>query len=583
MKYVVQHRRENQTVGLNEVVAAFFVHGRGHELQKSPLGLYRSLLRQILPYFPTHLADLTTKYLEKSRSNEGSDEQSIWRMQELRQFFLKILPQLCHRRSVVIFVDALDEIGEEDAVKIIRDFEKLTTNLNDPMETLKICFSCRYYPVLRTTTKLSVSVESENAQDIAKFVESYWELKDLSEPGRSQLQKIIIGKARGIFQWVTIILGLVTRLRRSGKTTQQMISIIYQVPERLEGLYRSLLNDGNPDDRPQTIKLFQWILFSNRPLTVWELREALALDASMCFKSIAEMRSSPLYIECEEDMPLVISGLSKGLMQVILREEANDVHRTRLGHVEFIHQSALDYLNNGGMDELEMTDKWTSADRGNFQISRSCIKYLRMDEIESYHFRLGRYRDPEGAWSDSGGDIRGSFDKFPLLEYAYEFWLLHVTKINNNGIEQLDLLDLFPWQHETDTLPKLFVLTHQSYMRFRDLSEPQHWRRTVHVMQENRRNSANSNAHSMKELWSESRARIEAPVERSRGKFSLIVPACEMLFQVLAFAGIDSALKEMVRREPSIRQWAKYLPWSSRAFPRSTFGDLNQSDSEFII
>lgn len=45
MRFVVENKRARAIE--KETIAVFFVHGRGSEIQKSPLGLYRSLLHQI--------------------------------------------------------------------------------------------------------------------------------------------------------------------------------------------------------------------------------------------------------------------------------------------------------------------------------------------------------------------------------------------------------------------------------------------------------------------------------------------------------------------------------------------------------
>lgn len=60
VRYALQNLRN--TVDGKEIIAAFFIHGRGSELQKSPLGLYRSLLHQVLPSFPEHLNRLSEGY-----------------------------------------------------------------------------------------------------------------------------------------------------------------------------------------------------------------------------------------------------------------------------------------------------------------------------------------------------------------------------------------------------------------------------------------------------------------------------------------------------------------------------------------
>ncbi|KAK5189084.1 hypothetical protein LTR96_011244 [Exophiala xenobiotica] len=64
MKFAVLHAEKHKTRE-PEILASFFFHGRGSELVRTPVGLFRSLLKQILPYFPQYLADLDTIFRER--------------------------------------------------------------------------------------------------------------------------------------------------------------------------------------------------------------------------------------------------------------------------------------------------------------------------------------------------------------------------------------------------------------------------------------------------------------------------------------------------------------------------------------
>ncbi|KAL0262556.1 hypothetical protein SLS55_001524 [Diplodia seriata] len=509
------------------------------------------------------LREIGRKFLMATRNIPGFESFYFYETTEsptATMLLIETLPQVCHRRPVIIFVDALDEMGEEDAVNIIKDFEKISTSLRDHMAKLWICFSCRHYPVLRMETKLSVVVERENFHDIATHVESNWTLQELPESGKRQLQEMIISKARGVFQWVSIVLDQLTRLRKKGKSTRQMMNAIRQVPQRLEDLYGSLLHGEDQEDMDQTIKLFQWVLFSARPLSMRELREALALDASMEFKSITAARASHAYVEREEDMPLVIKNLSKGLMQVIPLHQHDGIEMIGQGRVEFIHQSVVDHLNNGGLDDLERPGRWTAASRGHYQLSRSCIKYLRMDEIESNIFTLQHQQQLqlEGStvWkhkfsghSTSNVSLNQAetfSSEYPLSEYAQEFWLYHVTKINKDEIEKLDLLSLFPWQHETDTLPPILAM--QSDNRALGPNLKTFTRYTTSSMVEVNGKDDNNELRHMQPL---------------PNFFDRAGESCDVFFNVQALAGIDGALETMESHQMSMNHRAGNSQWAS--------------------
>src|SRR2546423_1442599 len=65
LKYAL---RDTGKLGLPQnrlVVASCFFHGRGAEIQKSPLGLFRSLLHQLLEQVPDWLYELTQSFEKK--------------------------------------------------------------------------------------------------------------------------------------------------------------------------------------------------------------------------------------------------------------------------------------------------------------------------------------------------------------------------------------------------------------------------------------------------------------------------------------------------------------------------------------
>ena len=62
-----------------------------------------------------------------------------------------------------IYIDALDECGEEAAVDLIKIFQQVATSLS-------LCFSCRHYPLIALENGLEINVEAGNAHDIKIYV-----------------------------------------------------------------------------------------------------------------------------------------------------------------------------------------------------------------------------------------------------------------------------------------------------------------------------------------------------------------------------------------------------------------------------
>src|SRR5271155_1763148 len=64
------------------VVASFFFHGRGAPIQKTPLGLFRSLLHQILSQIPDWLSEFRSRYKTRCEIEEKWE----WHERELQDF-----------------------------------------------------------------------------------------------------------------------------------------------------------------------------------------------------------------------------------------------------------------------------------------------------------------------------------------------------------------------------------------------------------------------------------------------------------------------------------------------------------------
>ena len=150
---------------------------------------------------------------------------------------------------------------------------------------------------------------------------------------------------------------------------------IQGIPTELNSLYRELLNSVEKDNVSQSLQLMQWICFAVRPLTLDELRYAIAVDADTPHKSLSQCRNSPAYAHTNEEMECRLKDLCRGLAEVKQYENERVV--------QFIHQSVNDFLVQEGLQVLdsclESTD--TVIGRAHFRLSRSCIKYISMEEV----------------------------------------------------------------------------------------------------------------------------------------------------------------------------------------------------------
>src|SRR2546421_12496917 len=101
---------------MDTTVISFFFNARGSTLEKSTLGMYRSLLLQLLTAIPPLQDDFVHMFSQKRKHNDLYE----WNIEELQDFLITAARGLEHHR-LVCFIYALDEC-EENEVRELVDF-----------------------------------------------------------------------------------------------------------------------------------------------------------------------------------------------------------------------------------------------------------------------------------------------------------------------------------------------------------------------------------------------------------------------------------------------------------------------------
>jgi ankyrin repeat protein len=444
MKFAVtmmDHRKSG------EIVLSFFIHGRGTLLQKTPLGVFRALLNSMLKYFPHYLSQLTERFEDQEkRFGSYGENRWDWAQKELQDFTSKVITKGTQNRPVAIFVDALDECGRDFAKELLTYFKDLFEEIKREGAQVKICLSSRHYPILGHDTIPTVSVEERNDKDIRLVIQR--RLREI-EPAtkRQRIEKDILLKAQGGFQWAVLVSDMVTDENITGMKAEKLHEKLASIPEHLDELYTDILGGSTAIENNQMTRLFQWILFSERPLSAQELRDALATDKDMTYTSVSEFRSHEVWIDDIAQFERRIKHISRGLVEFQTREfweqyELGGEDSNR--EVQFIHQSVADYMLNKFLNNVEHHYGTPQAQTGagHFQISRSCLKYLTIEEVLQAH-QLSR------------GKLSA---RFPLAPYATRFIFDHIRKVEQEGIPQLDLLSLIQWKPQSEPLRNLASL-----------------------------------------------------------------------------------------------------------------------------
>ncbi|RYP12625.1 hypothetical protein DL767_011160 [Monosporascus sp. MG133] len=408
LQYALKNVMVASNIGDRALVLSFFFHGRGAELQKTPLGLFRSLLHQLLGQVPDALSDLVAIFQERCKNMGEPDKKWKWHPRELQDSFESSLPKVLERRPVWLFIDALDECGEEDAVRLALGFGSLLKSLpSAAVERLHICFSCRHYPIpADLDSALEICLEDENGKDISAYVQA--RLSEAHVRKAPTILERITARASGVFMWARLVVERVLFLERQRAGWNKIETVIQSIPKDLDGLYQEHVQ--RMDDKPASLKLIQWICFALRPLSLDELRGIMVVDPDCSHKSLQQCQRAEDYAcDCDEMKRRVIA-LTCGLAEIVPSSETQVV--------QFIHQSVADFFLEKGLsaldDNLKATEtKSTKADLAvgiaHYRLSRTCIRYLAMEEIAQSISRGADYLKSE----------------FPFLSYSTTSWIAH--------------------------------------------------------------------------------------------------------------------------------------------------------------
>ncbi|KAH6724963.1 ankyrin repeat-containing domain protein [Leptodontidium sp. MPI-SDFR-AT-0119] len=407
----------------SSIQLSFFLHGRGTLLQKNRLGMYRSLLHQLLLKAPVAQAKFRHAFQERTSSQGVAGQDWNWHTNELRAFFMSAVELIAETQPVNIFVDALDEASDSTdnrhaSVQIVSDFHELNDRLHRKQLRSAICFSCRHFPVVADNKGRDIWVERENQADISTYVcdelQRRLTLHTVEQGYLAGFQDIIIRGAQGVFQWAALVVSLAVQYHNDGLSPREISQILAEVPAELGDVYKHILSDViDKRHRQHTLRLMRWVCLAERPLTITEMCFAMSLPTT-------EMDSPELSV-AELDLPLEpmmirrVVSLSGGLVE--LKQHAG---RKIL---QFIHQSVNDFLARDGLRFLDQNAFEDVIGQGHHQLSLICANYMRMTEVNSYKLDVGL-----------------AATQLPFVDYAVKSWFLHAEKAETRGISQDYLL-----------------------------------------------------------------------------------------------------------------------------------------------
>ncbi|KAJ5910508.1 hypothetical protein N7504_005151 [Penicillium tannophilum] len=426
-------RDESQGIRLD-----FYFTARGTELQRTPLGMFRSLLNQIYERDTTVRSQVRIVYEQRCRQFGFGELKWEWPRPVLEELLTGAILESASRQPVNVFVDALDEAGAESAQQLATYFHRLIDRAATKSSAVQICISCRHYPIIGNAQAIEIYVEDHNHEDIAAYINDTLadtELGDDPSQGKRELLRQLIQQANRVFQWAHLMMPLVKRKMLEGESFDDICRWLREIPTGLEDVYTYILSKViEVANREQSFLLFQWICLAERPLTVKEMRYALMASNATTTPGLSRnLEDTNGFIKSDERMKRRIKALSGGLTEVFLDGHSDET-------VQVVHQSVNDFLRAKGLRLLHYcvtgTKSLSNDDDVLFQcqanLYRSCMAYLVTENL------------PQKV---SGKEREALRLGFPFLDYAVINLFVHAEKAARSRAKAV--------QHELNTLEQM--------------------------------------------------------------------------------------------------------------------------------
>ncbi|KAM7191670.1 hypothetical protein V8F33_008766 [Rhypophila sp. PSN 637] len=333
--------------GSDLLMAYFYFWGPGTAMQKSLLGLFRSLLHQLLSQRPD-LCNSVALRRQTLFSVAGTDAQlPAWSLEELRECLLRLASQIQGNGRLALFIDGLDEFDGQhmDLVLFLKRLQR--------EYAVKICVSSRPWVVFSDAFKQNPTLRMEDLTkpDIYKYIEARFdeciamqELKALAPTSVRDLMEAIADRADGVFLWVVIVVEQILIRAMETPDLDDIWTIYNSLPAGLEALYNSIHEGLSPAMKETSSKLYRMVLAWRLHLD--DMIEAVHFWVTINCKDPAQPVQFPPVSNHGAVLPLVgrlLAGHTKGLLQLYpWRRWTTIISSGEV--VDFIHRTALDWL-----------------------------------------------------------------------------------------------------------------------------------------------------------------------------------------------------------------------------------------------
>ncbi|KAF2681224.1 hypothetical protein K458DRAFT_82442 [Lentithecium fluviatile CBS 122367] len=484
--YIVDHLR-TKFLALNETVIIFYFFDSSEKKSLEASTFLRCILHQMLrpeTLLPDIQRRLESLFMDQIDQPEPATS-------ELEELFIQTYGELENGFILIDGLDEADDIEQRKVKSFLKEVQKMTgarilATTHASMDISKI-FTCG----------LALHIRQEDLKnDIDVFVQSHIdkysqeELSDCEPYVLNLIKQKLVSDAEGMFLWADLQLKAIVHGYEEHGSPNSIPDILEALPRKITDLYTFLLGRLAKDagDRTERAKrAFQWAIYSERPLTIGELEEALSfspnqkawqspsskLDISRLAKLCANLVN---YDEANRIVSLAHHTVESFLLGCSGRQEVTSFAIEEITTEQYLADMCLTYLSftdfHQALTRTCDTKYLSTMDRPIRLLENMTPGFIRPWAFNAARGRRSRSADqPVDIVNVLRTELSARQSKkmdptFQLLEYCKSYWYIHTRYIALQDTESFAKVENFvrgthlpkewmPWSSikDKDSLP----------------------------------------------------------------------------------------------------------------------------------
>ncbi|RPA77673.1 hypothetical protein BJ508DRAFT_228655 [Ascobolus immersus RN42] len=313
--------------------------------------------------------------------------------------------------QVYVVVDALDEcktsgIGDPDVTrsKLVNEIRKMK---NVAFLATSRAGISQFQGLFKETPAIEIIA---HASDLRTFISAYIESNNGrlgrkltgNNKLREKIMEEVIQTSQGMFLMAELLLDYIGQQH----TVKRLQASLETLPASLDLVYEKAIDrikEGLEQDSQLAMKVLAWVALSNRPLTIEEIREALAASEPDD-SDVDGLRFDREKMVDAEDILDCCEGL------VNLEE----------GQVRLIHHSLQEYL----------LDRQNSLPLTEGDIAKACIRYLCAEDIAKELIDVPEQTEGTEEEADAADEKQNQavLKRYHFISYAAHHWGKHALR-----------------------------------------------------------------------------------------------------------------------------------------------------------